>query len=211
MEPAMTLNVLPYGPSALLVETGGLAPALIAEELRLLEGVIDAVPGAGTVLLTFETAERSERESIRFFTDQIHALKPGSGGQQQDGGSEVTIPVRYDGADLAAVAELSGMRQAEVIAAHAGGVYRVSFMGFAPGFGYLEGLPSPLHLPRRETPRTHVPTGAVAIAGPYTAVYPRQSPGGWLLLGSTEIDLFDVSARPPARLRPGMRVRFEPV
>lgn len=207
----MTLNVLPYGPSALLVETGGLAPALIAEELRQLEGVIDAVPGAGTVLLTFDTSQRSEQESIRFFTDQIHALKPGSGGRQQGGGPEFTIPVRYDGEDLAVIAELSGMSQAEVIAAHAGGIYRVSFMGFAPGFGYLEGLPSSLHLPRRETPRTHVPTGAVAIAGPYSAVYPRQSPGGWLLLGSTEIDLFDVTAHPPAKLRPGMRVRFEPV
>jgi KipI family sensor histidine kinase inhibitor len=122
----------------------------------------------------------------------------------------VSIPVRYDGDDLAEVAALTGLDPGEVVELHASAEYQVAFCGFAPGFGYLRGLPAPLHLPRRATPRTRVPTGSVAIAAEYSAVYPGASPGGWHLLGSTEVRLFDVGADPPALLRPGTCVRFEP-
>jgi KipI family sensor histidine kinase inhibitor len=124
-------------------------------------------------------------------------------------GDEVVIPVRYDGADLAAVAAATGLTVGEVVAAHCGATYRVAFCGFAPGFGYLTGLPERLHVPRRSTPRTRVPAGAVAIAAGYAAVYPRPSPGGWHLLGSTDLVLFDPDRQPPALLAPGNVVRFE--
>ena len=86
-----------------------------------------------------------------------------------------------------------------------------AFGGFAPGFGYLTGLPPELHVPRRDTPRTRVPAGSVGLAGPFAGAYPRASPGGWQLVGRTDAGLFDVDRRPPALLAPGGRVRFREV
>ncbi|HYN70175.1 MAG TPA: 5-oxoprolinase subunit PxpB [Candidatus Eisenbacteria bacterium] len=123
------------------------------------------------------------------------------------------IPVRYggsDGPDLATVAELTGLTAAQVIELHAATPLRVLFLGFAPGFGYLGPLPPALLVPRRAAPRTRVPAGSVAIAGPHTAVYPVDSPGGWHLLGRTSMTLWDPLRTPPATLRPGDRVRFIP-
>ena len=97
-----------------------------------------------------------------------------------------------------------------VVAAHAAATYTVAFCGFAPGFAYLTGLPAALRLPRRATPRPRVPAGSVAIAGELSAVYPTASPGGWHLLGRTDVALFDVDRDPPALLTPGTIVRFEP-
>jgi KipI family sensor histidine kinase inhibitor len=121
----------------------------------------------------------------------------------------VTVPVVFDGPDLADVARLSGVR--DVVAALTGVELTVAFSGFAPGFGYLTGLPEELHVPRRGTPRTRVPAGAVALAGPYAGIYPRSSPGGWQLVGRTDAVLFDVDRDPPALLVPGARVRFREV
>jgi KipI family sensor histidine kinase inhibitor len=120
----------------------------------------------------------------------------------------VEIPVTYDGEDLGEVAALTGLSEAEVVARHQGASYRVAFCGFSPGFAYLTGLPRELHVPRRETPRTVVPAGSVAVAGDYASVYPRASPGGWRLLGRTDVPLWDLDRDPPALLRPGTRVRF---
>ncbi|ARF54121.1 5-oxoprolinase subunit PxpB [Streptomyces gilvosporeus] len=122
----------------------------------------------------------------------------------------VTIPVRYDGPDLADVAALWDVTPDEVVRLHAGTAFHVAFCGFAPGFGYLTGLPRQLHVPRRTTPRTRVPVGAVALAGPYTGVYPRSSPGGWQLIGTTDTVLWDPVREPAALLAPGTRVRFVP-
>jgi KipI family sensor histidine kinase inhibitor len=119
--------------------------------------------------------------------------------------------VRYDGPDLAAVAERAGRPEAEVIARHTAGDYRVAFCGFAPGFAYLTGLDPSLHVPRLARPRTRVPAGSVGIAGEYTAAYPRPSPGGWHLLGRTDADLWDLARAEPALLTPGTRVRFEAI
>lgn len=94
---------------------------------------------------------------------------------------------------------------------HTGAAYTVAFTGFAPGFGYLTGLPSPLRQPRLDSPRTRVPAGSVGLAGEFTGVYPRESPGGWRLLGHTTTPLFDAHADPPALLAPGDRVRFRSV
>ncbi|MEQ9164229.1 MAG: carboxyltransferase domain-containing protein, partial [Ilumatobacter fluminis] len=115
-----------------------------------------------------------------------------------------------DGDDLAEVAERSGLSTADVIERHAGATFRVAFCGFSPGFAYLDGLPPELHLARRATPRTRVPAGSVAIAAGFSAVYPTASPGGWHLIGRTDVVLFDVRAEPPARLTPGTSVRFVP-
>ena len=123
------------------------------------------------------------------------------------------ILVRYGGTggpDLATVAELTGLSAAQVVELHAATPLRVLFLGFAPGFGYLGPLPAALVVPRRATPRTHVPAGSVAIAGPHAAVYPVESPGGWHLLGRTSMALWDPLRTPPATLRPGDRVRFVP-
>lgn len=123
------------------------------------------------------------------------------------------IPVRYggtDGPDLSAVAELTGLTAEQVVELHASATLRVLFLGFSPGFGYLGPLAAALVVPRRATPRTRVPAGSVAIAGPHAAVYPVESPGGWHLLGRTSMRLWDPRQTPPPTLRPGDRVRFVP-
>nr|BFD80832.1 allophanate hydrolase subunit 1 [Streptomyces sp. Xyl84] len=130
--------------------------------------------------------------------------------RMEDAGGVVEIPVRYDGPDLAEVAALWGIGVQEVAARHCTYTYRVGFCGFSPGFGYLTGLPGTLHVPRRDTPRTRVPAGAVGLAGPYTAVYPRATPGGWQLIGTMPDPgrLWDLTRDEPALLTPGTRVRF---
>ena len=119
------------------------------------------------------------------------------------------VPVVYDGADLDDVARLTGLTPAEVAAAHTGTPWVVAFTGFAPGFGYLTGGDPRLRVPRHDVPRPRVPAGAVGLAGRYSGVYPRASPGGWRLIGRTGLTLWDAAADPPAELRPGRRVRFE--
>jgi KipI family sensor histidine kinase inhibitor len=126
-------------------------------------------------------------------------------------GRTVEIPVRYHGPDLAHVARATGLPQAEVIDRHAGTEYRVYLLGFVPGFAYLGELDPALRLPRRESPRTRVPAGSVAIAGSQTGVYPLATPGGWHLIGSTDTRMWDVRRDPPALLAVGDRVRFVPV
>jgi KipI family sensor histidine kinase inhibitor len=123
----------------------------------------------------------------------------------------VTIDVVYDGADLHEVASLTGMTPAQVIAAHTGTPWRVGFCGFAPGFAYLVDGDARLQVPRRAEPRTSVPAGAVALAGEFSGVYPRQSPGGWQLIGHTDAVMFDVNRDKPALLTPGMWVQFRAV
>lgn len=153
----------------------------------------------------------------------LAAVRPGSGGLAavraalptelaripRENAREVRIPVRYDGPDLESVARTAGVTVAEAIELHAGAMYSVAFCGFAPGFGYLVGLPEPLRQARLTEPRTRVPAGAVGVAGEFTGVYPRASPGGWRLLGHTDVVLFDSAREPAALLTPGDRVRFE--
>jgi KipI family sensor histidine kinase inhibitor len=118
----------------------------------------------------------------------------------------VELPTVYDGEDLSRVAGLLSLTPDEVVRQHSETEFTVAFCGFAPGFGYLTGLP--WSVPRLPSPRPRVPAGSVALAGPYTGVYPSASPGGWLLIGRTSARLFDVDASPPAVLAPGTRVRF---
>ncbi|WP_374119395.1 allophanate hydrolase subunit 1 [Streptomyces sp. RKAG290] len=201
--------VLPAGPDALLVELGSgeETEAFHAEVLRRraageLPGVREVVPGARTVLLDgiARDAAGLARELASW---RVPPLRRGTGGL-------VEIPVVYDGPDLADVADAWGVAVAEVAGLHSGTEFRVAFCGFAPGFGYLTGLPDHLHLPRRATPRTRVPAGSVALAGPYAGVYPRRSPGGWQLIGRMPdpAALWNPDREPPALLEPGARVRF---
>lgn len=198
------MRVLPSGERAVLVEVddAGAAHALAAH-LRALSLAEEVVPGARTVLVVAREPAGLPAllESVRSApSDSTEAAPPDA----------VSIAVDYDGEDLAEVARLTTMSIDEVVRRHSAARYVVEFVGFAPGFAYLTGLDPALHLPRLDSPRPSVPTGSVAIAGPYAAVYPRSSPGGWRLLGRTDSVLFDVDADPPTRLVAGTVVRFEP-
>jgi KipI family sensor histidine kinase inhibitor len=116
--------------------------------------------------------------------------------------------VDYSGPDLADVATFTGMSVEEIISTHTNQVWTVGFCGFAPGFAYLRGQNERLRVPRRASPRTRVPAGAVGLAGEWSGIYPREGPGGWQLIGRTELTLWDLRRDPPALLRPGVTVRF---
>lgn len=167
------------------------------------KGVTELVPAARTILLVYGApapADRSDSAADPAGSRIARVAAPRKG--------TVVIPTVYDGPDLEEVARLSGLSPEQVIEAHTAPEYVVAFCGFAPGFAYLGGLDPRLRLPRRATPRTRVPVGSVAIADEYAGVYPRSSPGGWHLLGRTEVRLWSVDADPPALLTPGTRVRF---
>jgi allophanate hydrolase subunit 1 len=200
----MNTKVHPCGDDAVLVELDhldevvALYDALAADPPR---GITDIVPAARTLLVRFEPpVSHAAVESA------ILAVRPTGGGRAITG--DVVIPVVYDGDDLATVAALTGLTESEVVAAHTGAPWTVAFCGFAPGFGYLVGGDPRLAVPRRAESRVRVPAGAVGLAGEFSGVYPRESPGGWQLIGRTEAVVWDVSADPPALLRPGVRVRF---
>ncbi|MDG4834598.1 allophanate hydrolase subunit 1 [Solwaraspora sp. WMMD1047] len=125
-------------------------------------------------------------------------------------GSLLEIPIEYDGEDLPDVAALWGVDVTEAVRRISDTELRVAFCGFSPGFGYLTGLPADWAVPRLATPRPKVPAGSVALAGPYAGIYPTASPGGWRLIGRTDVPLFDVHRDPPALLVPGTRVRLVP-
>ncbi len=203
------MNVLPYGDRALLLELDDPARVVAwtdAVRTADLTGVADLVPAAETLLVVAE--DGADVVAVRH---ALERLDVGEGSVPDDGGDPVEIPVAYDGPDLADVAALTGLTPEEVVAAHTGTTWRVAFGGFAPGFGYLVGDASSgdrLHVPRRDEPRTRVPAGSVGLAGEFSGVYPRESPGGWQLIGTTELTMWDLERDPPALLRPGAVVRF---
>lgn len=198
-------TVTSYGPSAVLIETrDSLVPVLAAtaaahRERGVLPATAEIVAGARTVLIDGVDATAQ-------LCAQIAGWEPV--GIQSARGDAVEIPVVYDGADLADVAVRWGMTQAEVRSTHTALEFTVAFLGFAPGFAYLSGLPADLAVPRLARPRERVPAGAVALADSYGAVYPHATPGGWRLLGTTTAALWDLRRDPPALLTTGTRVRF---
>ncbi|MFE9139299.1 allophanate hydrolase subunit 1 [Streptomyces sp. NPDC007355] len=205
MNPVGT-RVLRVGERALLVELAGgeEAEAFHAELLRrraagALPAVREIVPAARTVLLDGVTDP--DRLAAELTGWEVAPLP-------ERVGPAVEIPVRYDGPDLAEVAARWGVSVEAAVRIHTAAEFRVAFCGFAPGFGYLTGLGERYEVPRRATPRTAVPAGSVALAGPYTGVYPRSSPGGWQLIGTTDAVLWDTGREPAALLAPGTRVRF---
>ncbi|MEV0994528.1 allophanate hydrolase subunit 1 [Nonomuraea sp. NPDC050202] len=198
------------GEHALLVETGSLELSHrldAALRARGPEGIVEIVPGPETVLVV---APGVDQAGLRARLEQVaRAERDRAVAGAGEGQPLVTIPVVYDGADLDSVAELAGISVEEVVARHTGRELVVGWLGFAPGFAYLTGLDPVLETPRLDTPRTSVPAGSVAVAGPYSAVYPAASPGGWRLIGRTPVRVWDVAGDPPSLFRPGMRVRFE--
>lgn len=198
------MRFLPAGRSAVLVEVDDLETVIsLAATLRRdpPAGVIDMVPAARTVLLVHDDSTSMSR-----LADMVRAMPMEAAGER--GGEPVEIRVTYDGVDLAEVAEQTGLSEGEVARRHVAGDYVVAFIGFAPGFAYLVGGDPALRVSRRDSPRTKVPAGSVALADEFTGVYPREAPGGWQLIGRTDAPLWDLGREPPALLPPGTPVRF---
>jgi KipI family sensor histidine kinase inhibitor len=193
----------PCGDTGLLLELGdnrrvhAFAAAVRAARL---DGVVDIVPALDTLLVVVDPRAATAVEARLRELDVPEAATAAE--------RVVEIPVRYDGEDLAWVARHCGLSEREVVEAHTGTSWRVGFCGFAPGFAYLVGGDPRLRVPRRAESRVVVPAGAVALAGEFSAVYPRASPGGWQLIGRTDARMWDTEADPPALLLPGDEVRF---
>jgi KipI family sensor histidine kinase inhibitor len=197
--------VRPYGEAAALIEVDDPARVLgLRDALAGLPGVEELVPAARTLLVRFDRTKTTPA-ALRAAADAAaHAVMVNRPGRP------VELDVHYDGADLDDVAAELGCSVAELVERHAAAEYTVAFCGFAPGFAYLTGLDPALHIRRLPSPRTSVPAGSVAIAGEFTGVYPRSSPGGWRLIGRTDASLWDLDRTPPALLTPGASVRFRP-
>jgi KipI family sensor histidine kinase inhibitor len=216
----MPARVLPCGERALLVELGSLDDVLALRhqvwEVDRPVGLVDAVPGARTLLLVVATAAQLPAVSATVAghlegarrRDAITPVGTAEAGEAAATHEAIEVPVRYDGPDLDEVARLTGLSPSEVVAAHTGTPWQVGFGGFAPGFAYLVGGDPRLHVARRPTPRPSVTAGSVGLAGEFSGIYPRASPGGWQLIGRTDAVLWDLDRDPPALLQPGARVRF---
>lgn len=188
------MRLRPVGDRALLLDCDSL------DEARGWHAALadaDAVMGARTVLL------RGEPADLRALVERTAPVD-----LETVDARTVEVPVVYDGEDLDEVASLTGLSADEVVAAHTGSEWVAAFGGFAPGFAYLVGGDPRLQVPRRSDPRTRVPAGSIGLAGEFSAVYPRSSPGGWQLIGRTDLPTWDVRRDPPALVTAGTRVRF---
>ncbi|MGL4307050.1 MAG: 5-oxoprolinase subunit PxpB [Mycobacteriaceae bacterium] len=197
----------PAGEGGLLVEVDSLSSAInLYHSCISLKpaGIIDLVPAARTLLIIFEPKVIKQSELIHIIhqalslpTTQNHSQSP-----------LVYIPVIYDGPDLTEVAEQTGLSKSEVIHIHTSAPWVVAFTGFAPGFAYLTRQNNPISVRRRNSPRATVPAGSVALASEFSGIYPCSTPGGWQLIGHTNVSLWDEKRITPALLKPGMEVKF---
>ncbi|MDP9998509.1 5-oxoprolinase subunit B/C family protein [Pseudarthrobacter sulfonivorans] len=204
---ARVLSVRTVGTTAVLAELSGLHDVLALQALLLeqpLPGQVDVLAAAETVMVKADSPAAARRMAARLLEMDLTV-------HSHTEGKLVTIETVYDGEDLAEVGRLTGLGAEGVVAAHTGQVWTVAFGGFAPGFGYMVGENQMLEVPRRSSPRTAVPAGSVALAGNYSAVYPRKSPGGWQLIGRTAARMWDLSREQPALAAPGDRVQFRAV
>jgi allophanate hydrolase subunit 1 len=220
VRPGPHLSVIGYGASALLVQAadlGGARAAYAAIRHAVDAGELtrpgDIVPGARTVLV-------DDVVDLEAWRQALLALEPATGTAAQDAAvgrssagpaREVVVETRYDGADLGVVARAWECPVEEVVRRHQEATFTVAFCGFAPGFAYCVSDPALPVVPRRDSPRDTVPAGSVALAGEYCGIYPRDMPGGWQLIGSTDLDLFDQERDEPATLRPGDAVCFREI
>ena len=199
----MTRRLLDYGSNAVLLECADLTDALSLQPLikTQIGQITEIIPGARTLMLRLtEPLSPADRKTLLTLPGQAQSVA-----DQES----VVIEVDYSGPDLEEVSSLTGLSVEEVVAAHTGQLWTVAFCGFAPGFGYLHGEDERLRVPRRSTPRTKVPPGAVGLADEWSGIYPRSGPGGWQLIGRTDAPLWDLDRDPPALLQPGMQIRFE--
>jgi KipI family sensor histidine kinase inhibitor len=200
------VKLRPAGERGLLVEVDELETVhRLHAALRDLDppGVVDLVPGYRTLLVVAAPDRAEALDELAAALPELE-LPPA----EAVAGEPVEIPVRYDGEDLPEVAGLTGLEVDEIVRRHTAPEYTVAFLGFSPGFPYLVGLDPALEVPRRDTPRTSIPAGSVGLAGRQTGIYPTASPGGWQLIGRTDVPLFDPGRDPPALLAPGGRLRF---
>lgn len=200
------VRLRPAGERALLVEVEDLETVhRLHAALRALDppGVVELVPAYRTVLVVADPTRTGVLDELAAELPDLELPPAG-----ELAGEPVEIPVSYDGEDLPEVARLTGLEAEEVVRRHTAPEYTVAFLGFSPGFPYLVGLDPALEVPRRDTPRTSIPAGSVGLAGGQTGIYPTASPGGWQLIGRTEVTLFDPDHDPPALLGPGSRLRF---
>ncbi|MGN6575691.1 MAG: 5-oxoprolinase subunit B family protein, partial [Nocardioides sp.] len=191
------MRTLPCGDRGLLVELADLDEVLSLYGALVddpPEGVVDLVPAARTLLLRLDP-DRTDVEKVR---SSLRGRR--SAPEAPPRGGTVEVPVRYDGEDLAEVGRLTGLGERGVVGAHTGQSWTVAFCGFSPGFGYLVGEDDRLRVPRRSVPRKRVPAGAVALAGEFAGIYPRESPGGWQLIGHTSMLPWDLERDPPTVL-----------
>ncbi|EJC83570.1 biotin-dependent carboxylase-like protein [Rhizobium leguminosarum bv. trifolii WSM2297] len=199
------MRFLPVNLTTLLVELADLDEtlALFASlDTDPVEGIEDMVPAARTLMIRF----RPERLTAERLASEIAIRDLSARAAPSD--RLVEIPVHYNGEDLGDVAALTGLSVEEVIRRHVESTFTVAFCGFAPGFGYLVGGDPALQVPRRQSPRTRIPAGSVALAGAFSGVYPQASPGGWQIIGTTPEKMWDLLRDPPALFQPGYRVRF---
>jgi KipI family sensor histidine kinase inhibitor len=201
-------SIVDYGDQALMLQCDSTADVLVwtaAVRAAALGGVVDVVPASRTVLVKlhgprFQGAIRQRLRKLQVTPAPV---------DDDDKNPEVIIEVVYDGPDLAEVADYTGLSTAQVIDAHTGTRWRVGFSGFAPGFAYLIGGDERLRVPRRSEPRTSLPAGSVGLAGEFSAIYPRRSPGGWQIIGHTDAVVWDIDRPDPALLTHGVWVRFQ--
>ena len=213
------MTTVPYGPNAWLVTFADQVDDAAFERGRAIAQFLDARPPEGlreyiagytSVLLIFgdPTVKHQEWDIAGAVADLQKAVRG-----KQSAPAVKEIPTVYDGPDLARVAEHNQLSPDEVVAIHSGTIYKVHMLGFAPGFPYLGDLDGRLHTPRLDDPRTQVPAGSVAIGGEHTGIYSIPNPGGWNLIGRTEVALFDLErgdGEDAFFLRPGDRVKFVP-
>jgi inhibitor of KinA len=210
------MEIIPLGDCALIVRVGDSLGRVLAaaEKLEAAEiaGVAEIAPAFASVAVflespvDFETRVAAIRAALRGRKKRTSKIAPKP--------RLVEVPVCHDpefALDLEVVAQHCRLSPNEIVRRHAAAHYRVRCVGFTPGFPFLAGLPRELATPRRQTPRTAVPEGSVAIGGVQTGVYPLRSPGGWNIIGRTPLALFDVSREPAALLRAGDRVRFRAI
>jgi KipI family sensor histidine kinase inhibitor len=219
--------IRPLGDAAVLIELGTEIDLAVNRRVRALADRVVAatsalpgwgapIPGAASLLVPVDPLDPGVGAAAARLREIAEEAGPARKRAAEAPGEDddeaiLEIPTRYDGPDLEAVAEMTGLSPGAIAERHAATTYTTLFLGFVPGFGYLGPLSAELAVPRRPVPRTHVPAGSVAIAGAQTAVYPIDSPGGWWLIGRTVTILWDPLREPPALLRPGRLVRFVPV
>ncbi len=207
------MKVLPFGDRAILAEFESLHETMGA--FRALDaarrpGIVELVPAASTVLIRVDPTKLSLRAGEQWLTQTLISAKT-LDVAAESGPPGVTIPVRYDGSDLADAATMLGIAAPELVSRHSSAEWRCAFIGFAPGFSYLASEYADFSMPRRETSRTAVPAGSIGLAGEFTGIYPRSSPGGWQLIGTTDVTLWDETSETPAAIVPGTIVRFQVV
>jgi len=209
-------RIEPLGDSAVLIVLGDEIDDAVNARVHRLAAALDdgpfgrPIPAYASLLVPVDPLDPGAAVATDRLREIVERVDRGPA-PQPAAGPPVEIPTRYDGPDLDDVAALHDLRPADVVELHAGTVYRVHFLGFAPGFAYLGRVPEAIATPRLATPRERVPAGSVAIAGEQTAVYPSESPGGWRLIGRTDVRVWDATRNPPALLAPGRHVRFVPI